>query len=84
MTLASAGHNVDTDGTCNLIAGGDQPNSVVLLGALADNGGPTHTHALMAGSVAIDAADGAACPPTDQRGVSRVGPCDVGAYEFTP
>ncbi len=48
---------------------------------LADNGGPTETHALQPGSPAIDAASG--CEPADQRGVPRTlgGPCDVGAYE---
>ena len=55
------------------------------LGALADNGGPTRTQALGAGSPAIDAvpATPAACPPVDQRGVRRPqGPrCDSGAYE---
>lgn len=54
-----------------------------LLGALADNGGFTKTLALGAGSPAIDKASGAACPTTDQRGVTRAqGPaCDMGAYE---
>jgi hypothetical protein len=53
------------------------------LGALADNGGPTHTHALLLGSPAIDAGSTADCPSTDQRGVSRPqGPgCDMGSYE---
>jgi hypothetical protein len=53
------------------------------LGALADNGGPTETMALGAGSAAIDAATSAACPPTDQRGVARPlgAGCDIGAYE---
>ena len=57
-----------------------------LLGPLADNGGPTQTHALLAGSPAIDHSDNLTCPPTDQRGVSRPqGPaCDTGAYEAEP
>jgi hypothetical protein len=52
------------------------------LGALADNGGPTETMALGAGSAAIDAAT-SACPGTDQRGVPRPlgAACDIGAYE---
>jgi hypothetical protein len=53
----------------------------VLDAALADNGGPTLTHAILDGSPAIDAADPAACLPTDQRGMARFGPCDIGAYE---
>ena len=54
-----------------------------LLGPLADNGGPTLTHALLAGSPAIDAGDPATAPATDQRGVVRpqgAAP-DAGAYE---
>ncbi len=53
------------------------------LGTLAHNGGFTQTHALLHGSVLIDAAVGD-CPPTDQRGVERPSgvACDVGAFEF--
>jgi hypothetical protein len=49
---------------------------------LSDNGGPTQTHALLAGSPAIDA--GASCPTSDQRGAPRPqgGACDIGAYEL--
>jgi len=36
--------------------------------------------ALQAGSPAINA--GAGCPTTDQRGATRIGTCDIGAYEF--
>ncbi len=54
-----------------------------MLGALADNGGPTLTHALLPGSPALDAGNDAACSATDQRGVSRPqgAHCDIGAYE---
>lgn len=53
------------------------------LGPLANNGGPTQTHALLIGSVAINNGDNKACPETDQRGTIRPnGPaCDIGAYE---
>ncbi len=68
VVLASGGHNVASDGTCNLTAAGDQPGTDPLLGPLASNGGPTATHALLDGSPAIDAANAAVCPPTDQRG----------------
>jgi len=49
---------------------------------LADNGGPTPTHALVRGSVAIDG--GIDCPlDTDQRGFARDdGLCDSGSFEF--
>lgn len=53
-----------------------------LLGALANNGGPTQTMALGAGSPAIDA-NTESCPPPaiDQRGVARPqgAACDIGA-----
>lgn len=53
-----------------------------LLGALADNGGPTWTMPLLAGSPAINGGLNVACPATDQRGFPRAdGQCDVGAYE---
>lgn len=54
------------------------------LGPLGNNGGPTATMALLAGSPAIDAATGGTLPPTDQRGLARpfgAAP-DVGAFEF--
>ena len=53
------------------------------IGALADNGGPTRTRALLAGSPAIDAASATDCPATDQRGVARPqgAGCDMGSFE---
>jgi beta-glucanase (GH16 family) len=83
VVLASGGHNVASDGSCNLTAAGDQPGVDALLGALADNGGPTATHLLLPGSSAIDAANPALCPPVDQRGVTRPqgAACDVGSVE---
>jgi len=58
----------------------------VLSPSLRDNGGPTKTHALVAGSPAIDAAP--CILATDQRGVARVpgagGLCDIGAFEGPP
>jgi CSLREA domain-containing protein len=50
------------------------------LAPLADNGGPTPTHALLAGSPAIDRGV-APCAQTDQRTATRVRACDAGAYE---
>ena len=40
--------------------------------------------AVVLGSPAIDAADAAVCPATDQRGVARDADCDIGAFEFVP
>lgn len=53
------------------------------LGALADNGGGTLTHALLAGSPARDKIPANLCPATDQRGVKRPqgAACDIGAFE---
>ncbi|MFO0907148.1 MAG: choice-of-anchor Q domain-containing protein [Isosphaeraceae bacterium] len=63
-----------------------------LLGPLADNGGPTRTHAILPGSPAINAGSNAlALDPqgnpltTDQRGPTfpriKMGTVDIGAYE---
>jgi predicted outer membrane repeat protein len=53
-----------------------------LLGPLQNNGGPTATQALGAGSPAIGALTKlSACRVPDQRGVARSVPCDLGAYE---
>ena len=80
----AAGHSDHSleDGTG---CGFDLPSGDPLLESLADNGGPTETMALAAGSAAIDAGDSANCPGTDQRGFPRPDvpntACDVGAYE---
>ena len=59
-----------------------------ILSPLADNGGPTLTHALAMNSPAIDAGDNTICATEpinnlDQRGEPRpIGSsCDIGAYE---
>ena len=53
-----------------------------LLGPLADNGGPTLTHALLPGSPAIDAGDNSVAETVDQRGLARnVNGVDIGAFE---
>jgi hypothetical protein len=55
------------------------------LSSLANNGGFTQTHALLAGSSAYNSGGvNATCASTDQRGVNRpqFGACDIGAYEY--
>jgi hypothetical protein len=81
--IQSEGHNLASDDSCFLTATGDLPNRNPLLGPLADNGGPTDTEALLAGSPAIDAGATQGCPQYDQRGVARPrGACDIGAYQY--
>ncbi len=82
----SLGHNLSSDASCGLTGPGDLQNVDPKLGPLADNGGPTQTHALLPGSPAIDAGDNSGCPATDQRGVARPqgAACDIGAYEYQP
>jgi len=86
--ITSQGNNLSNTGECSLNAAGDLLNTDPSLGALADNGGATQTHALTPGSPAIDAGDAGACAAApvngiDQRGVVRPqgAGCDIGAYE---
>jgi predicted outer membrane repeat protein len=78
--VTNNGFNLASDTSCgfNYI-----PN--MMLGPLADNGGPTKTHQPLPGSPAIDFVT-AGCPPpvNDQRVVARpVGTaCDAGAVEY--
>jgi len=76
-------HNLITSANTDL-----PPDTIVadpLLAPLADNGGPTQTHALLPGSAAIDAGDNASNLATDQRGDGHarvVGAAtDIGAFE---
>ena len=85
-TITSLGHNLAGDASCALLGAGDLNSTDPLLGPLADNGGPTMTHALLLGSPAIDAVPLASCTVvTDQRGVPRPKgvACDIGAFEVT-
>lgn len=91
--ITSLGHNIASDGSCGLTGPGDLNSTNPLLGPLADNGGPTQTHAPLLGSPAIDAVPLADCTDangnpvaTDQRGVARPqGPaCDIGSVELNP
>lgn len=89
--LTSGGYNLDSGDTCGLTATGDLTNTNPLLGPVGDNGGGTLTHALLAGSPAIDAGDCISGVSLDQRGVVRPADgdgdgtpaCDMGAFEFT-
>ena len=82
VTLTANHNNLFSDGSC-FVGSTDLVTANVGIGPLADNGGPTFTHALLPGSPAIDAADNAACSATDQRGITRPqgAQCDIGSYE---
>jgi hypothetical protein len=94
--INSGGHNIASDNSCasRLTQTGDQNNTDPQIGTLADNGGPTLTHALAGTSLAIDVGS---CPSEteDQRGEPRpvddpavtdgaAGFCDIGAVERAP
>ena len=85
VTLNADHNNVFTDATC-FAGASDLVVADTGLELLADNGGPTWTHALLAFSPALDSADGLICPATDQRGVARPQgvQCDIGAFEAVP
>ena len=53
-----------------------------LSSTLTDNGGPTQTLALEAGSFAIDAGTNTGAPITDQRGYDKLDTRDIGAFEY--
>jgi CSLREA domain-containing protein len=96
--FTSGGHNLVGDGTGatgftngtsgDLVGTAADPIDP-RLAPLADNGGPTRTHALLAGSPAIDDGDSTGAPATDQRGVARPRDgdgngsrlVDIGAFE---
>jgi hypothetical protein len=52
-----------------------------LLGPLGNYGGGAQTIALLPGSSAINTGNAGYCPARDQRGLNRVGTCDIGAFE---
>jgi hypothetical protein len=98
-TLTSLGHNLEGDGSSgftNSVNGdlvGTMSNPLdALLGPLADNGGPTQTHALLLGSPAINAGNNAFALDADSNplqfdqrgpGFPRIlgGAVDIGAFE---
>jgi hypothetical protein len=88
VSWTSNGYNIESPGnTCSFDHATDQTEKTpaqLNLGPLQDNGGPTETHALGAGSVAINHIPAVDCEADeDQRGVLRPqgDACDVGAVE---
>lgn len=85
--VTTGGYNLveDTSGCTFTPLGTDLIGVDPMLGPLADNGGPSATHALLPGSPAIDRVPDAFCiSAADQRGIVRPrGPaCDIGAFEL--
>ncbi|MGI8854357.1 MAG: choice-of-anchor Q domain-containing protein [Thermomicrobiales bacterium] len=81
--VTSSDYNLDIGLSCKFTGPHDQKGTNPQIGPLANNGGPTFTHALSQGSPAVDMG-GAACLPTDQRGIARPqgAACDIGAFEL--
>ena len=84
----SQGHNLIgmTEGSSGWV-GSDLTGTVAApfnpqLAALASNGGPSQTMALLSNSPAINAGDPTLAPMTDQRGLTRFGGTDIGAFEY--
>jgi hypothetical protein len=84
--IEDGGHNLSSDDTPVYSAPSSHNDTDAKLGPLVDADRPTATLPLLPGSPAIDAAEDANCPKTDQRGMTRPAllHCDIGAYEFFP
>ncbi|MGI9021580.1 MAG: choice-of-anchor Q domain-containing protein [Solirubrobacterales bacterium] len=79
-SFVTVAHNLlGNGGDCGSGPSGNVFVADPLLKPLADNGGPTETHALKATSKAIGRAGNS--PATDQRGVRRDSDPDIGAFE---
>jgi CSLREA domain-containing protein len=76
--------NLSDDATCAFQPGQGTGPADPLLGGLANNGGPTDTHAIRAGSPAINIVDPNFCltGTPDQRHAPAPDACDAGSYEF--
>lgn len=83
LTLGFSTYSIEDGDTCGMSGEGDRVMTEPMLAPLADNLGPTLTHALLEGSPAIDAMP-RRFEPRDQRDFPRLefSPADAGAYEF--
>ena len=91
--VVTLGHNLEDADSCGLQIGmGDLIGADPMLAPLGFIRGSSPTHAITAGSPAIDAGEIAGSPATDQRGVTRpidgdldgTAESDIGAFEFIP
>ncbi|MDH5727818.1 MAG: CSLREA domain-containing protein [Gammaproteobacteria bacterium] len=81
--INSQNYNLASDSSCGFDAANDQQAIALMLASLSQNSGDTASHALLAGSPAIDAIDSVDCASMDQRFYQRMsGQCDVGAFEL--
>lgn len=93
-TIISEGNNIESAGDCSFSNVGDLQFVSPALFALANNGGPTETHAIPDNGLAHDMGNQLGCDTDvdgdgildgtllkDQRGAVRVGTCDIGAFE---
>jgi hypothetical protein len=82
--VTSLGHNLIGDPTgCTITLEPTDLTGDPGLGTFTDNGTPGNGHLpLQRGNPALDAGNQACCPPTDQPGRRRIGPCDIGAMRF--
>ena len=84
-TITSQGYNLIGDTTgCTLsgsLTGVISNTATTGVYPLTEDRG-TLVHPLTEDSMALDAGTDAGCPATDQRGVPRVGTCDIGAFEY--
>jgi CSLREA domain-containing protein len=80
LGILTATATVVSDDTCHFEDPTNLQGVDPRIGPLADNGGPTDTHALFPDSPAIGR--GGSCGTFDQRAFDRVGSCDAGAYEY--
>ncbi|MBA2271208.1 MAG: right-handed parallel beta-helix repeat-containing protein, partial [Chthoniobacterales bacterium] len=83
-TLNSQGYNLISNLNTNITGDttGNILNTDARLGPLGYYGGRTPTRPLLSGSPAINACNTATSPALDQRGASRVGAADIGAFEL--
>ncbi|MEE6263817.1 right-handed parallel beta-helix repeat-containing protein [Plantactinospora sonchi] len=83
FAIGSEGGNLDSGDSCHFRGSRDRTNAGdPRIDAIADNGGPSMTHAIQDDSFALDGGV-APCAPVDQRGVTRPKntTCDIGALE---